>query len=83
MALKTWNEWRNESKFEPNEDSISQNHTPQYIDITVEEWQKIKGVGPKLAQKLFENGPYEDISEIKKIRGVSDNLYQKIVEVVI
>lgn len=37
-------------------------HTePPSINWTEDNWKKIKGIGPKLAKKLVENGPYKGI----------------------
>jgi predicted flap endonuclease-1-like 5' DNA nuclease len=43
-----------------------------------EDWLKIKGIGPKLAKKLVENGPYMSIEEIGKVKGVRKTVLENI-----
>lgn len=53
------------------------------VDLTLEQYQSVKGVGPKLAQTLFENGPYRDKEDIKKIKGVGPKVLEGIKQLLI
>jgi len=51
------------------------------IDMTVEQWQDIKGIGPKLAERLVENGPYGSVAEVEKVKGISKKIVDQILAV--
>jgi hypothetical protein len=46
------------------------------IDWTEANWKKIKGIGPKLAKKLVENGPYKGIARLEGL--VSKPVFKRI-----
>ena len=52
------------------------------IDLTLEQWKKIKGIGPTLAKRLVESGPYESLDKIKEIKGISERTLEQISEAV-
>lgn len=47
-----------------------------------EELLDLKGLTPSLAQKLIEyrqeNGPFEDLRELKKVKGIGERRFEKI-----
>lgn len=49
---------------------------------SVEELDKLAGVGPSIAQKIIDyrdkNGGFKDINEIKLVSGIGDSIYEKI-----
>lgn len=50
------------------------------IDLLAEDWQTIKGIGPKLAQRLEENGPYKNMDAVGQEKGVSPKILERIEE---
>jgi hypothetical protein len=48
------------------------------ISLTEQDWSEIKGIGPKLAKKLVENGPYANVEEIGKVKGVGKAVLENI-----
>ena len=48
---------------------------------TVEELQELKGIGPKIAEKIIEyreeNGNFEKIEDIQKVKGIGPKKFEK------
>lgn len=46
------------------------------------EFEDLPGIGPVLAERIVDyrekEGGYESLDELKKVKGIGDNLYQKI-----
>ena len=52
------------------------------INLTVDQWKGIKGIGPTLAQRLVESGPYQNLDAIKGVKGISKQTLERIAEAV-
>lgn len=63
-----------------NDDTSTQETDQEQISYTEEEWQEIKGIGPKLAQRLCEGGPFENLEDIKEIKGIKPKIFDNILE---
>ena len=48
---------------------------------SIKELQQLKGVGPKLAKRIFEyrllNGPFKNIVDLKNVKGIGDKFIEK------
>jgi competence protein ComEA len=55
--------------------SLNAAHTSDFEDLP--------GIGPILAERIVDyrekEGGYESLEELKRVKGIGDNLYQKIV----
>jgi predicted flap endonuclease-1-like 5' DNA nuclease len=88
MALKTYNEWRQEQaptfleeaeEFRKwvEDEGVAIEDDSEKIELTEEEWLEVKGIGPKLAKRLVENGPLP-LEEIENIKGIRSNVLSNI-----
>jgi DNA uptake protein ComE-like DNA-binding protein len=59
---------------EKMEDEAQKNKLEKINEATVEDLCQIKGIGKKIAKKIIENGPYEEISDIPVNRSISEKL---------
>jgi len=50
------------------------------VDLSLDQWKSIKGVGPTLAKRLVESGPYHNIDDVKQVKGISGRTFERIVE---
>ena len=50
------------------------------IDYTEAEWKEVKGIGPTLAKRLCENGPYDHMDSIKDVKGIKPKIFDSILE---
>lgn len=89
MSLKSYLEWRETHKThfleevreildeerEVNwvEQPVSESEVPSY-NLTEDGWCEIKGIGPKLAKRLVENGPYSCIEDVAKVKGIKQGV---------
>ena len=67
----------NTKVYEPEKSPVD---IPKAINYAVEEWSEIKGIGPTLANRLFEQGPYFDIEEVRNVKGIKPKLFESIKE---
>lgn len=75
---KTYEELESSSK----EQNLQKTATPldTLNSMTSESLQQIKGIGPKMAEKIIHNQPYADIESLQET--ISQKLFQKILEVI-
>jgi competence ComEA-like helix-hairpin-helix protein len=55
------------------------------IDInsaTSEELQTLPKIGPKMAQVIINNRPYEKIEDLMKVKGIKDKVFAKIKDLI-
>lgn len=43
-----------------------------------DDWTKVAGIGPKLAQRLVESGPYDSVNDVKEVKGISEKVFKEI-----
>jgi DNA uptake protein ComE-like DNA-binding protein len=55
-------------------------HWNSSISFTETEWKEVKGIGPTLAKRLCEGGPYDHLDSIKDIKGIKPKIYDSILE---
>ena len=62
--------------------NVSTNKVIRLNSATVEELDKLDGVGPAIAQRIIdyrqENGGFKNIEEIKLVPGIGDKMFEKI-----
>ena len=49
-------------------------------ELTIVDWMKVRGIGKTLATRLVENGPYESLDDVIKVKGVSKGTFERINE---
>ena len=64
---------------EPSDDEAPQEQLP-VNEWTVTDWKKVPGVGVVLAMRIVENGPYESLDDLRRVKGVSDKVINGVVE---
>jgi len=91
--LQSFEEWVNQNRpdgwnfdkvleidEEPTDTIVMENSGE--INLTVDQWKSVKGIGPTLAQRLVENGPYQNLDAIKEVKGISKQTLERIAEAV-
>ena len=65
-----------------NVESLSSNKVIRLNSATVEELDKLDGIGPSIAQRIIdyrtENGGFKSVEEIKLVPGIGDKMFEKI-----
>lgn len=51
---------------------------PSVNTMTVEQWSEVPGIGPTLAQRLVESGPYDSIEGIRAVKGISEKVFNSV-----
>lgn len=93
INLISLDEWRRKESNEPelgletkqqeveeSLDDLNQSFNNTVISYSEEEWKEVKGVGPTLAQRLCENGPFSNIEDVKKVKGIKPKIFENISE---
>ncbi len=42
------------------------------------ELQRIGGIGPKMAEKIIQHRPYNDVADLQRIHGIGKGTYDKV-----
>ena len=54
-----------------------------FNDLNIVDWMKVPGIGKTLATRLVENGPYESVDDVLKVKGVSKGTCKRINETLV
>lgn len=87
--LQSWQEWQEkksnpvvETKETPEEVQIPTDDptTVRINEATIEDLRSVKGIGPKIAEKIKKNGPYKELTDLSKQAEITDNLANRVIE---
>jgi len=74
MTLLSFNEWKSGKQ----EESVVVEKTVN--DITEPEWLDVPGIGPTLAKRIVESGPYDNIDEVANVKGIRPSVFEALKE---
>ena len=75
MALINFEQYRNKRDGKTEQvECVADND----INLTLEEWSEISGVGSITAERLVESQPYRSIEEISEIKGIRSKVIENI-----
>lgn len=81
IKLPSFIEWRKEHHPEQDQrvfETPSEKSSLHINEWSEEDWCILNGVGPKLASRLVEAGPYDSIEDVKSVKGISKKVIEQI-----
>src|SRR4051812_21595040 len=88
--LRNFKEWANHNSYVIKRQNVMENAEPHtetpVVDMTpiaisewtVNDWRKVNGIGPTLAMRLSQNGPYNTIEDIRRVKGISEKIVENL-----
>lgn len=79
MPLLSWRDWKEGNLPEPYEpplETLSLSPVDKLNEATADQLQTIKGIGPKMAEKILSQAPYKNVEALQEI--LNGPLYSRV-----
>ncbi len=75
--------WEDKSKDSEPQPEPEPSPSFNFNELNIVDWMKVPGIGKTLATRLVENGPYESVDDVLKVKGVSKGTCKRINETLV
>jgi len=76
IELTDFNQWRTEH-FPDQQLRVvpDPSNPPAFYEWDESQWTEVPGIGPKLAKRIVDAGPFTTIEDVKQVKGISEKVF--------